>query len=89
MSQFQYVNAIDPRELMLTGMTRNGTFRIEKGRLAGAVRNLRFTDSLLRAFASISGVGREWHVAGALFEGEVVAPALRIERFRFTSATDF
>jgi predicted Zn-dependent protease len=88
-SQFHYVNAIDPRELVLTGMTRNGTFLIERGRIRGAVRNLRFTDSLLRALAGVTAVGRESEVAGALFEGEVVAPPLCIERFRFTSGTDF
>ncbi len=87
-TQFHYTNLIDPRELLLTGMTRNGTFRIEDGRVGPPVRNLRFTDSLVRAFAHITGVSRERAVAGALFDGEVVCPALRIDGFRFTSTTD-
>lgn len=88
-TQFHYTNLIEPRDLLLTGMTRNGTYLIERGEVQGAVLNLRFTESLVRALARVTGIGRERAVAGALFDGEVVAPALRIEGFRFTSATDF
>lgn len=88
-SQLHYVNLIDPRELVLTGMTRNGTFWIENGRVTHAVKNLRFTESLVRALSGVRGVGRELSVTGALFEGEMIAPALCIDRFRFTSLTDF
>ncbi|HIG10336.1 MAG TPA: TldD/PmbA family protein [Planctomycetes bacterium] len=88
-TQFHYTNLIDPKDLLLTGMTRNGTFRIEKGEIGPAVKNLRFTESFVKAFGSITGIGSEREVAGALFEGEVICPALRIENFRFTSSTDF
>jgi predicted Zn-dependent protease len=87
-TQLHYTNLIEPRELVLTGMTRNGTFLIERGEVGRAVRDLRFTESLVRALARVTGVGREREVAGALFDGEVVAPALVIEGFRFTSATE-
>jgi predicted Zn-dependent protease len=70
-------------------MTRNGTYLIEGGEVTRAVKNLRFTESLVRALSRVSGIGREREVAGALFDGEVVAPALRIEGFRFTSSADF
>ena len=88
-TQLHYTNMIDPRDLLLTGMTRNGTFLIEDGVVTRPVKNLRFTESLVNAMASVSGVGRELEVAGALFDGEIVCPALRIENFRFTSSTDF
>ncbi len=88
-TQFHYTNMIDPKDLLLTGMTRNGTFRIEGGEVVGAVRNLRFTESLVNALRNVRGIGREREVAGALFDGEVVSPALRIDGFRFTSTTDF
>ncbi len=88
-TQFHYTNMIEPRELTLTGMTRNGTYLIENGEIAGAVKNLRFTETLVNALSRVSGVSREREVAGALFDGEVVAPALRIDGFRFTSTTDF
>ncbi|MCH2104739.1 MAG: TldD/PmbA family protein [Planctomycetes bacterium] len=88
-TQLHYTNMIDPRDLLLTGMTRNGTFLIEDGEVTRPVKNLRFTESLVSALASVSGVGQEVEVAGALFDGEIVCPALRIEDFRFTSSTDF
>ncbi len=88
-TQFHYTNMIEPRELTLTGMTRNGTFLIEKGEVTRPVKNLRFTQSLVEALKNVSGVGAEQEVAGALFDGEIVVPALRIEDFRFTSTTDF
>ena len=88
-TQFHYTNMIDPRDLLLTGMTRNGTFLIEGGELVGEVKNLRFTESLVNALSNVSGIGREREVAGALFAGEIVTPALRVDGFRFTSTTDF
>jgi len=88
-SQFHYTNMIEPKDLTLTGMTRNGTFLIENGALTGSVRNLRFTETLVNALSRVTGIGRDLEVAGALFDGEIVCPAMRIERFRFTSTTEF
>lgn len=88
-SQFHYTNLIDPTELTLTGMTRNGTFRIEDGKLGAPVKNLRFTQSLVEALERVTGIGSELEVAGALFDGTVVCPALRVDGFRFTSTADF
>lgn len=88
-SQFHYTNMIEPLDLTLTGMTRNGTFLIENGRVTRAVKNLRFTQSLVEALTRVTGVGDRLEVAGALFEGEVVCPPLRIDGFRFTSTTEF
>ncbi len=88
-TQFHYTNLIEPRDLTLTGMTRNGTFMIEKGKLTHGVRNLRFTDQLVRALSRVSGVSNQPVVTGALFDGELITPALRIDGFRFTSSSDF
>jgi len=88
-TQFHYTNMIEPRELTLTGMTRNGTFLIENGEVVGSVKNLRFTDTLINALSRVDAIGAEPEVVGALFDGEVVTPAVRVDGFRFTSATDF
>jgi len=88
-SQFHYTNMIEPKDLTLTGMTRNGTFLIENGVVTGSVRNLRFTETLVNTLSRITGLGRDLEVAGALFDGEIVCPAMRVDRFRFTSTTDF
>jgi predicted Zn-dependent protease len=87
-TQLHYTNMIEPRELTLTGMPRNGTFLIENGRISKAVKSLRFTQTLVDALARVSGVGSEREAAGALFGGELLVPALRVERFRFTSSSD-
>ncbi len=88
-TQFHYTNMIEPRDLTLTGMTRNGTFWVEGGEVKHAVRNLRFTESLTNALRNVRAVGDVAHVAGALFDGAVVTPPLLIDGYRFTSTTDF
>jgi TldD protein len=62
-SQMHYVNAIDARELVLTGVTRHGTWLVEDGRIVAPVGNLRFSDSLLQALARVRAVGRERELA--------------------------
>ncbi|MDF1800515.1 MAG: metallopeptidase TldD-related protein [Planctomycetota bacterium] len=88
-TQFHYTNVIDPREMLLTGMTRNGLFLIEDGQVVRPLKNLRFTESLLKALGNVRAIGSELEISGALFDGEVIAPPLAIDNFRFTSATDF
>ena len=88
-TRFHYVNILDRRSTLLTGMTRDGTFRIRNGELAGPVHNLRFTQNVLEALAATTGVGREAASFAPDFGsfGSTVAPALRIAEFRFTSTT--
>ena len=78
-----YTNVVDPQRMVVTGMTRDGTYRIEGGKLAGPVTNLRFNQSLLDLFNNVSGLG-----AGEGL-GDIVLPALRVEAFNFSSGTDF
>ncbi|MEO1697612.1 MAG: metallopeptidase TldD-related protein [Planctomycetota bacterium] len=84
--QLHYVNLIEPKELVLTGMTRGGTFRIEDGRVGAPVRNLRFTQSLVRALQDVIGVGDTALRQGSLMGQDVVVPALAVRGFAFTSA---
>lgn len=88
-TQFHYTNLIDPLSVTVTGMTRNGTFLIENGRIRGPVRNLRFTQSLVEAFSNVTAVGADQRLVEPFFGGAVVTPSLRIAGFRFTSATEF
>jgi predicted Zn-dependent protease len=84
-TQFHYVNVLDPRTLLASGVTRNGTFRIERGRVGPPVRDLRFTESVLDAFSRVDGVERSLEAADTFFGGTFVVPALRVRRFHFTS----
>lgn len=88
-TQFHYTNMVEPTALTLTGMTRNGTFLVERGEVAGPVKNLRFTQSLVEALRHVTGIGGDARLASALFGGYTVVPSVRIENFHFTSATEF
>ncbi len=83
--QLHYVNAVEPRDLVLTGMTRGGTFRIRDGKVEEPLRNLRFTQSLVASLASVLGVGSAPKRCGSLMGDEVIVPALAIRDFKFTS----
>lgn len=87
-TRFFYTNPLDPKKTTMTGMTRDGLFRIEDGAVVGAARNLRCTESILEAFARANGLGSEVETHRGTV-GTVVAPAMRIEDFTFTSATEF
>jgi predicted Zn-dependent protease len=87
-TRFHYTNALHALSTTITGMTRDGTFLVEDGRVVGGVRNLRFTQSVLAALDAVEAVGRETAL-GSEFGGSVRAPALRIGTFHFSSATSF
>lgn len=85
-TRFHYVNVEDPMKVILTGMTRDGTFLIENGRLTRPVRNLRFTQGVLEAFSHVGGIGTQRQLFGS--EGSaVLAPALLLDRWTFTGQT--
>ena len=83
-TRFHYTNIAHLMTASFTGMTRDGTFLIENGKIARPVKNLRFTQSILEALANVDAIGRD-----ALLEGGVYAPALKVKKFRFSSATAF
>ncbi len=85
-TRFHYTNPVHPKRLIITGMTRDGTFLVENGSIVGPVRNLRFTMSYLEALANVEAVSRERRCLRG-FLGGCVAPALRLSSFSFTGAT--
>jgi predicted Zn-dependent protease len=86
-TRFHYTNPVHPKLAIVTGMTRDGTFLVEGGKIVGPVRNLRFTQSYLDALAGVAAVGRERKTLRGFLGGAVV-PALRIESWTFTGATE-
>jgi len=87
-SRFWYTRPVHPLNVVVTGMTRDGTFLIEKGRIAGPIRNLRFTQSYLEAMNHVDLIGRETRLLPAI-AGHSRVPALKIGRWNFTGATEF
>ncbi len=86
-TRFHYTNPVHPKLAIITGMTRDGTFLVEDGRIVGPVRNLRFTQSYLDALACTVGVARERKTLKG-FLGGVVVPALRLDGWTFTGTTE-
>jgi PmbA protein len=86
-TRFWYTNPVHPKLAIITGMTRDGTFLVEGGRIVGPVRNLRFTQSYLDAVAGVSAVGRDRRILRG-FLGASVVPALRIDAFTFTGVSE-
>ena len=87
-TRFHYVNVVHAKRGILTGMTKDGTFMIEDGRITGPIRNLRFTQSIPEAFSAIEAIGSETRLVAAEYSGIMArVPALRIARFAFTGAT--
>ncbi|GGK00553.1 hypothetical protein GCM10010123_33090 [Pilimelia anulata] len=86
-TDFWYTRVLDPKSLVVTGLTRNGIWLIEDGKLAGPVSNLRFTQSYPRALApgAVRGIGAvPTRVPGEWFGGWVSAPALHLAGWHFT-----
>jgi PmbA protein len=78
-----YTNVVDPISATLTGMTRDGLFAIEAGRIRGAVRNFRFNQSVVQMLSEVEGLSAPERVGG------VVCPGLRIRGFHMSSVTEF
>lgn len=85
-TRFHYVNGlVDPRRALMTGMTRDGTFLIEGGRPARAVRNLRWNESLLDAFTRLGGMTQTRRVVSSSFAGTtVVCPTVLVRGWHFS-----
>jgi predicted Zn-dependent protease len=81
-TEFWYTRILDPKTLVVTGLTRNGTFLIEGGRVVGGVPNLRFTQSYFEALrpGNVLGVGND----ARLFDGTYHVPTVRLGSWNFT-----
>ncbi len=89
-TRFWYSRVVDARKTLITGMTRDGTFLIERGRLTRGLRNLRFNESVLEVLERAEAFGREGEPTVFDYSGHcVVAPALRVRDFRFTGISPF
>ncbi|MFN8621874.1 MAG: metallopeptidase TldD-related protein [Chloroflexota bacterium] len=86
-TRFHYTNVVHPKLAIITGMTRDGLFLVEDGRIVGPVRNLRFTQSYLDALAGVEAVGAERRLLRGMM-GPTLVPSVRIGSFAFTGVTE-
>lgn len=90
-STFNYCRVLDPKTVVVTGLTRNGTFMIENGAITGAVTNLRFTQSFIDALGPtrVKGIGSNSRFADGEDEpGTVHTPSFHLASWNFTGGVE-
>ena len=83
-----YIREVEPFEKMLTGMTRDGTFLVENGRVQGGVRNFRFNESLIHMLSNVESMSEPVRSCGEE-SFDMVVPAMKVREFNFTEVTKF
>jgi predicted Zn-dependent protease len=92
-TRFHYTNVVEPMKAVITGMTRDGTFLIEEGEIKQPLKNLRFTESILKALSRVSAistdrkVSSEGTVYSRRFVTGTVAPAIKVDGFNFSGVS--
>lgn len=83
-----YIREVDPYEKILTGMTRDGTFYVENGRVQCGVRNFRLNQSLIHMLSNVEAMSEPVRSCGEE-SMDMVVPAMKIHNFNFTEVTKF
>ncbi len=81
---FHYVNPVEPAKIILTGLTRDGTFLIENGEISKPIVNMRFTDSMLSALKNIPMIGKELEMVE-----QTTVPSMKLEKLRFVGVSAY
>ena len=83
-----YIREVDPYEKIVTGMTRDGTFLIENGKVKGGLRNFRFNQSLISMLSNVEAMSVAVRACGEE-SFDMVVPAMKVKEFNFTEVTKF
>lgn len=86
-TRFWYTRTVHPRDAVVTGMTRDGTFVIRDGEIAYAAKSLRFTQSYVEALKYTEAIGARSRLLRSGLGGATSVPPVKLAKFRFTSAT--
>jgi predicted Zn-dependent protease len=81
-TRFWYIRAVDPQTLLYTGLTRDGTFYVEDGKIKHPIKNFRFNESPIIMLNNVEAMGKPVRVNGNL------VPPLKIRDFTFSSLSD-
>lgn len=87
-TNFWYIRTVNPTDLTLTGMTRDGTFLVENGTIVSAVKNFRFHESPLRVFNQVAAFTNPSEAITSE-TGKLLVPAMTLREFNFSSVTRF
>jgi PmbA protein len=83
-----YIREVDPYEKIVTGMTRDGTFLVENGKIQCGLRNFRFNQSLIAMLSNVEAMSAPVRASGEE-SFDMVVPAMKVREFNFTEATKF
>jgi predicted Zn-dependent protease len=83
-----YLRPVDPRTILFTGLTRDGTFLIENGKISKSVKNFRFNESPLFLLSNLEAIGPAVRIGGTESGGPTVMPPIKAKDFNFTSLSD-
>jgi predicted Zn-dependent protease len=83
-----YIREVEPYEKMVTGMTRDGTFLVENGKVKQGIRNFRFNESLIHMLSNVEAMSAPIRACGEE-SFDMVVPAMKIRDFNFTEVTKF
>jgi len=83
-----YIREVDPYEKILTGMTRDGTFLVENGKIVCGLRNFRFNQSLIEMLSNVEQMSTPVRTSGEE-SFDMVVPAMKVRGFNFTEVTKF
>jgi predicted Zn-dependent protease len=87
-TRFWYTRVVHPRDAVITGMTRDGTFVVKDGEIAYPVKSMRFTQSYVEAMKNVEAIGRDSLVLWTEYLSfTTTVPAVKLSGFRFTSGT--
>lgn len=83
-----YIREVDPYDKILTGMTRDGTFLIENGKLQCGIKNFRFNESLLHMLQNVEAMGEAVRASGEE-SIDMIVPPMKVREFNLTETTKF
>src|SRR5436305_6907515 len=83
-----YIREVDPYEKILTGMTRDGTFLVENGKVVCGIRNFRFNQNLIEMLSNVEQMSTPVRTSGEE-SFDMVVPAMKVREFNFTEVTKF
>jgi predicted Zn-dependent protease len=88
LTRLWYIREVDPYEKILTGMTRDGSFLVENGKISAGIRNFRFNQNILEMLSNVGQMSPAVRAAGEE-SFEMVVPAMKVRDFHFTEVTKF
>ncbi|MBI4420878.1 MAG: TldD/PmbA family protein [Gemmatimonadetes bacterium] len=88
LTRLWYLRQVDPRTVLYTGLTRDGAFLVENGKIARSIRNFRFNESPLFMLNNLEALGPAERLAGTEQGGDIAMPARKVRDFNFTSLSE-